>query len=120
MRANKDERKPEPHTLIKFANPYFKDTSSVGPPDNDDTRIKRQSCQVGGYQVSKFFTAPVTGHPQETEKVSIDSNCLLPMEKREIQEFLAIEYMPSEESAYDPENSIEESIPKLEVSVEIR
>ena len=29
MRANKDEGKPEPHTLAKFANPYFKDTSSM-------------------------------------------------------------------------------------------
>jgi len=29
MRANKDEGKPEPHTLAKFANPYFKDASSV-------------------------------------------------------------------------------------------
>ena len=29
MRANRDEGRPEPHTLIKFANPYFKDSSSV-------------------------------------------------------------------------------------------
>ena len=30
MRANRDDQeKPEPHTLIKFANPYFKDASSV-------------------------------------------------------------------------------------------
>ena len=29
MRANKDEGKPEPHTLAKFANPYFKDASSM-------------------------------------------------------------------------------------------
>ena len=29
MRANKDDSKPEPHTLLKFANPYFKDSSSL-------------------------------------------------------------------------------------------
>ena len=29
MRASKDEGKPEPQTLIKFGNPYFKDTGGV-------------------------------------------------------------------------------------------
>ncbi|XP_068710589.1 myb-like protein X isoform X2 [Montipora foliosa] len=50
MRASKDEGKPEPHTLIKFGNPYFRDSRGVGPPDNVDTKMNRQSCHVGGYQ----------------------------------------------------------------------
>ena len=29
MRANKDEGKPEGHTLMKFAYPYFRDTGLV-------------------------------------------------------------------------------------------
>ena len=29
MRANKDEGKPEGHTLMKFAHPYFRDTGLV-------------------------------------------------------------------------------------------
>ena len=29
MRASKDEGKPEPHTLIKFGNPYFRDAGGM-------------------------------------------------------------------------------------------
>lgn len=29
MRASKDEGKPEPHTLIKFGNPYFRDAGGL-------------------------------------------------------------------------------------------
>ncbi|KAL9985551.1 hypothetical protein ACROYT_G007972 [Oculina patagonica] len=82
MRANKDERKPEPHTLIKFANPYFKDTSSVGPPDNDDTRIKRQSCQVGGYQVSKFWKQKEKNKLAEGVRMQNLENKLFPVLQR--------------------------------------
>ena len=29
MRASKDEGRPEPQTLVKFANPYFKDSGCL-------------------------------------------------------------------------------------------
>ncbi|KAL9977756.1 hypothetical protein ACROYT_G015196 [Oculina patagonica] len=98
------------------------------PPTNDCCLALHYGCAFGMKVFCNQYESEYNVPSELTKHIhtcTTDDDMLFKqqpgqMEKREIQEFLAIEYMPSEESAYDPENSIEESIPKLEVSVEIR
>ncbi|KAM7449052.1 Myblike DNAbinding domain-containing protein [Porites harrisoni] len=80
MRANKDEGKPEGHTLMKFAYPYFRDTGLVGPPDNEDTKVKRQTCQVDGYLIQeKIWNAKEKERLAEGVKMQNLENKLSPI-----------------------------------------
>ncbi|XP_078349955.1 uncharacterized protein LOC144634793 [Oculina patagonica] len=114
VRATTAFKEANPVLLERAIKTYFKTLKARQKRVTTPTRVE-------GRMMDKQAKSIVTsrrnqrGHNKlKARKEALVQSTYTAEKKRKIQEVLSIEYMSPEESVYEPENSDEESIPKLE------